>query len=160
MSAVVSGLIGGVVAALLTTYVAKRVGKAGAPGQLKYGPFLWVLGVACLGFALLPILSTLAGHNREFWAKFALTICFGLGGLYCLAEAALVRGSFNDEGIVFSTPWTGLKDERWKDLTAVEFNAWCYWYVLTFKSGKKIRLSQYLGGHVSALEMAEANSEL
>lgn len=55
-----------------------------------------------------------------------------------------------------STPWTGLKRERWTDLVSVEFNDWSSWYTLTFASGKKIRLSSYLGGHLSALEMAAA----
>jgi len=33
-------------------------------------------------------------------------------------------------------------------------NDWCSWYTLKFKSGKTIRLSRYLSGHLSALELA------
>jgi hypothetical protein len=37
MSGIVSGLIGGAIVAALTAYIAKNVGKAGAPGQLRFG---------------------------------------------------------------------------------------------------------------------------
>ena len=62
--------------------------------------------------------------------------------------------SFDEEGIAFSTPWTGVKRERWEDLESAELNDWCSWYTLKFKSGKTIRLSRYLSGHLSALELA------
>lgn len=95
-------------------------------------------------------------HDKDFWAGVGLLVGFGSGAIYCFGEAAFVRGSFDEEGITFSTPWTGLKQEKWKDLSSVESNDGCAWYTLTFRSGKKIRLSRYLDGHLSALEMAEA----
>ena len=159
ISSVLSGLIGGAVAVLITAYVARRAGKAAAPGQLNYGGFMWALAVACLVLSLFPMALTLFwGHDKDLWAKIALFIGFGLGAIYCFGEAAFVRGSFDQQGIVFSTPWTGLKRERWTDLESVELNDWCSWYTLTFKSGYKIRLSRYLGGHLSALELAEART--
>jgi integral membrane sensor domain MASE1 len=139
MSAVLSGLIGGVVAVVVTSLIAKSVGKTAPEGQLRFGIFLWVLGVACLVLALLPVAITVfGGHQKDFWAKVGLLVGFGIGGIYCLAEVALVRGSFDAEYIEFSTPWTGTKRELWKDLVSVELNDWCSWYTLTFRSGKKI----------------------
>lgn len=153
MSAVVSGLIGGAIAVAVTTYVARRVGKASVPGQLRFGPFMWILAVACLGLSLLPVVVTVLGNDEEFWAKAALFIGFGVGAFYCFAEAAFVRGNFDSEGISYSTPWTGSKSENWKDLESVALNDWAAWYTLTFKSGTKIRLSRYLTGHMSVLEL-------
>ena len=156
-SSIVNGLIGAVIATALTVYIAKRVGRAGAPGQLRYGSFLWILGVASLAFALLPVALTLVwGHEKDFWARIALFVGFGSAALYCFGEAAFVRGTFDEDGIVFSTPWTGLKRERWADLESVDANGTCSWYTLTFRSGKKIRLSFYLSGHEYALERALA----
>lgn len=150
-----SVLIGGTIAAALTAYVAKRVGRDAAPGQLKFGAFMWVLGCVCLAFALLPVAITVfANHDREFWAKAGLFVGFGIGGLYCLGEAAFVHGTYDEEGIEFFTPWTGIKQEKWCDLKSVELNVWCSWYTLKFKSGKTIRLSRYLSGHLSAVELA------
>jgi hypothetical protein len=160
MSAVVSGLIGGVVAVVLTSYIASRVGKSGVPGELRYGFFMWGLASACLLFALFPIAITLAGNDKELWAKVGLFVGFGVAAVYCFGEAAFVRGSFDEDGIAFSTPWTGRQNERWKDLKSLELNAACNWYTLTFNSGKKVRLSLYLRGHMSAVEMAHARREL
>lgn len=103
-----------------------------------FGPFMWGLGIACLVLALLPVISTIYfGHNREFWAKAALFVGFGLGAIYCFGEAALFRGKFDGNGIEFHTPWTGTKREKWQDLQSVELNDWCSWYTLTFKSGAR-----------------------
>jgi xanthine/uracil permease len=156
MSPIISGLIGGLISVLLTVYIAKRVGKAGKSGELRFGGFMWGLAVACLVLAFLPVAVTLAGNEREFWAKLALFVGFAFGAAYCFGEAAFVRGSFNDESIEFHTPWTGIKRENWRDLVSVDFVASCSWYTLTFASGKKIRLSQYLQGHMSAVDMANA----
>ena len=155
MRPIISGLIGGLIAVLLTAYIAKRVGKGSEPGQLRYGKFLWILAAACLLLAILPIASSLAGNDKDLGAKIALVVGFGAGAVYCFAEAALVRGSFNEQGIVFYTPWTGSKNESWHDLVSIKYVASCNWHTLTFRSGKHIRLSQYLEGHISAVEMAE-----
>ncbi len=114
---------------------------------------MWLLAVACLGFSLLPVVMTLLGNDDEFGAKAALFVCFGGGAIYSFGEAAFVRGSFDSERISYSTPWTGPKSEAWKDLESVKLNDMAAWYTLTFKSGSKIRLSRYLSGHMSALEM-------
>lgn len=153
MSAIISGLLGGAIAAAITTYVARRVGKATVPGQLRFGLFMWILAVGCLGFSLLPIVMTALGNDKDFWAKAALFIGFGVSAIYCFGEAAFVGGHFDSEGISYSTPWTGSKSETWKDLESVALNDLGSWYTLTFKSGTKIRLSRYLSGHMSVLEL-------
>lgn len=161
LSAIISGVIGGLVSIAITSYVAKRVGNAAAPGELRFGLFMWLLGVACLAFALLPAAVTIwTGDNKEFWAKAGLFVGFGAAAIYCLGEAAFVRGSFDGLGLQFSTPWTGVKKESWKDLLSVKFNASCSWYALTFRSGGKVRLSTYLSGHRAALDMAQRQSGL
>lgn len=159
ITSVVTGLIGGAIAVVLTAYIAKRVGSSGQPGQLRFGPFMWGLGVAAVAFAIFPIAITLlAGHDRDFWAKVLIFVGSSIGGIYCFLEAALVRGSFNEEGIRFVTPWTGEKQEKWSDLVSVELNEGCNWYILTFKNGVKIRLSRYLNGHFSALKASGKNA--
>jgi|EndMetStandDraft_4_1072995.scaffolds.fasta_scaffold23858_5 hypothetical protein len=151
---IISGFVGGLIAVLFTAFVARRVGKGGEPGQLRYGAFMWGLAAACLVLAFLPVAATLAGNEKELWAKAALFVGFGFGAAYSFGEAALVRGSFDDQGIQFRTPWTGVKNENWRDLRSVEFVGSCSWYTLSFANGKKVRLSQYLQGHLSAVELA------
>lgn len=154
LSPIITGLIGGLVSVLLTAYVARRVGKGGAPGELRFGIFMWVIAASSLAAALLPVAATLAGHDREFWAKVLLFVGFGIGAAYCFGEAACVRGRFDEQGIEFHTPWTGSKRERWSDLVSIDLVESCNWYTLTFASGTRIRLSLYLQGHRSAVELA------
>jgi hypothetical protein len=157
MSAIITGLIGSLMAAALTAFVAGRVGKSAEYGQLRFGLFMWGLAVAFLVVAFLLVIHTMYfGYGRDFWAKAALFIGLGGGAIYSFGEAALVHGAFDDDGIEFHTPWTGAKRERWQDLISVELNNWGSWYTLTFKSGKKIRLSRYLNGHLTALETADS----
>ena len=152
---IITGLLGGAIAVFLTVYISKKVGESAKAGQLHFTKFMCSLGVGCLLIALLPIGLTLLGHDKEFWAKVFLFVGFGVGAIYCIGEFLFVRGSFDREGIEFFTPWTGLKKEVWTDLTSMELNDTCSWYTLTFKSGKKIRLSKYLAGHYSAVKIAE-----
>lgn len=156
---IISGLLGGVTAVYLTIYISKQVGKSTATNQLHFTKFMWGLAITCLLLALFPIGLTLAGHEKELWAKVSLFIGFGAGAIYCFGEARFVRGSFDSKGIEFYTPWTGVKKEKWNDLISIEVNDLCSWHTLTFKSGKKIRLSKYLAGHHSALEIAERKLE-
>lgn len=160
MSAVVHGLIGGAIAALITAYMASRVAFRGESGILRFGPFMWCLGFACLAFAAFPIVITLGfGHEKDFLAKVALFAAFLSGGVYCIGEAAFVTGRFDEKGIEFRTPWTGAKKGLWRDLVAVRFNDVAGWYTLTFRDGKKICLSRFLHGHGLALEAAKFSGE-
>ena len=160
MRSIISGLVGGLVAAMLTAYIAKRIGKASTPGTLKFGAVLWVVGACCLAFAGFVAMTFFADEDKDLWARVGLTAGFGVGAIYCFAEAVFTRGRYDENGITFSTPWTGSKQEKWSDLVSIKLNDSANWYTLTFKSGNKIRLSRYLSGHLSALEMASAHSEL
>lgn len=111
-----------------------------------------------------PFCSLLTGNYQvdkpgETTALICLSIGFGIGALYTLAEGFFVKGSYDKESITFTTPWTGVKNEKWEDLQSVNFNGWCYWYVLKFKSGKIVRLSCYLGGHGYLLEFLQERGQ-
>lgn len=93
------------------------------------------------------------GSEGQLLARLFLLLGFGLAAIYCFGEAAFVKGSYNDEEIEFFTPWTGLKKETWNNLESIEFNSWVSWYTLSFRSGKRIRLSRYLSGHLSLLDL-------
>jgi hypothetical protein len=150
-----SGIVGGIIAAILIPYVARRVGTAKVPGQLSYGLAAWIVATSALLMAIFPIAITLfANHHTQFWAKAGLSMGCGIAAIYCFAEAACVRGTYDDEGLTLYTPWTGLKQANWKDLDSVQRNDWGGWYSLKFRDGTTIRLSRLLGGHLSALKKA------
>ncbi|HEV8512657.1 MAG TPA: hypothetical protein VGQ59_05255 [Cyclobacteriaceae bacterium] len=154
---VISGVVGGLLAVVICTYISKSVRNSSVHGQLKFGSFLIVLAWLCFAFVLFSVVGLLyivdmrksPGDLIPFVGIF---IGFGAGAIYCFGEYFKTHGSFDDEGIVFSTPWTGQKSEKWESLVSVKFNQTANWYVLTFQSGNKIRLSNLLSGHGSVLD--------
>jgi hypothetical protein len=159
-SSIVSGLIGGLVSVWICTYISAKVRGSPHQGTLRFGTWLVVLAWCCLSFVALAASALFI--DRDVWsdrgellAVLGLMVGFGLGAGYCFAEYFLTRGTYDGKGIDFYTPWTGRKTERWSDLSGVDFNAQSNWYVLTFRSGSKIRLSSMLGGHGGVLSLLE-----
>ena len=114
-----------------------------------------MLGLSCLaivGFAIGAFFydNDVWTDRREFFAFIALIVGFGLGAVYCLVEYFSVHGEYDDQGIEFHTPWTGTK--KWRDLQSAKFNASMSWYVLKFRSGVTIRLSNMLSGHGGVIQ--------
>lgn len=144
-------LIAGAAVASVFTYYAGRASDARQPGELKFGSLIKGLGLVCLIIPVGSLLVFLSGNYQvgkpgETAALLGLSLGFGVLAIYTLAEGFLVRGSYDESAISFSSPWSGRKNEKWEDLESVEFNRLCGWYELKFRSGNVIRLSSYLGG--------------
>ena len=159
-SSIVSGLIGGLASVVICAYISAKVRGSPQQGTLRFGTWLVVLAWCCLAFVALAASALFI--DRDVWADrgellavLGLIVGFGLGSGYCFAEYFLTRGTYDDKGIDFYTPWTGRKTERWSDLSGADFNAQSNWYVLTFRSGNKIRLSSMLSGHGGVLSLLE-----
>ena len=128
--------------------------------MLRWGWGLIVLGSLCLAIVGLAVGAFFYDDNiwtdrGEFFAWVGLLVGFGAAAVYCFAEYFLVRGTYDDRGIEFYTPWTGLKAEKWEDLQSAEFSALMNWYVLKFHDGKTIRLSNMLSGHGGVIARIE-----
>jgi hypothetical protein len=117
------------------------------------------LGCCCLaavGFAVWSFFNNPGiWHDRaELIAVIGLFVGFGFCAGYCFAEYFKTRGTYDERGIDFSTPWTGRKTEKWSNLESVTLSD-AGWYVLTFTTGSKIRLSAMLGGSKRVLELLD-----
>ena len=162
-SSIISGLIGGLASVVICSYISANVRGSATRGALRYGAWLVVLGWCCLafvglaGWALFYDLDVWE-RRSELYSVIGLIVGFGTGAAYCFGEYFFTRGTYDDDGIDFSTPWTGRKTERWHDLIAVDFNATANWYVLTFRSGNKIRISTMLSGHGAVLDVLDAKA--
>ncbi len=159
-SSIISGLIGGAVSVALCAYLSAKARSAPNDGRLKYGSWLVALGWCCLAWVGLAVWALF--NDLDVWEKeseliavIGLFIGFGLGAIYCFVEYFKTRGTYDDEGIDFYTPWTGRKVEKWCDLHSVEYKARWYGYVLRFKGGNTIRISSLLGGHGGVLSLLD-----
>lgn len=160
-SRILSGIIGGLLTAAVITYWTTRVREGATDGTLRYGWGLAVLGGFCLVFVALAAGAFVFDDNirtdrGEMFAVIGLIAGFGLGCIYSFGEYFFVRGSYDDDGIEFYTPWTGHKKEKWRDLQSVRFNATLSWYVLYFRTDNTIRLSTFLSGHQGVLSVVAA----
>ena len=147
---------------LICTYISKSVRKSEGEGELRFGTFLVVLAWFCVLLVVFAFLGFF--YDEDVWEKkseflsiLGLIIGFGIGAIYCFGEYFKVRGQFDSKRIELSTPWTGRKLESWDNLNDVKFNSFANWYVLSFKSGNKIRLSNLLSGHGEVLEFLSSN---
>ena len=160
-SSILSGLIGGLASVAICSYISAKVRGSAEQGALRYGAWLVVLGWCCLafvGFAVWALFYDLDVWERssELLSVIGLIVGFGVGAAYCFGEYFFTRGIYDRDGIDLSTPWTGRKTESWNDLVAVDFNATANWFVLTFRSGNKVRLSTMLSGHGGVLDVLHA----
>ncbi len=156
-SSIASGLLGGAISVILVAVLSARLRKQPSDGTLRWGWGLVVLGLMSLAIAGLAVHAfffddDIWTNQGEFFSWVALLIGFGAGATYCFAEYFLVRGTYDDVGIEYYTPWTGLKAEKWEDLQSVKFDGAMNWYVLRFRSGKKIRISNMLSGYGGVIE--------
>ena len=160
-SSIVSGLIGGLASVVICAYISAKVRGSAEQGTLRYGSWLVALAWCCVAFVALAASALFVDANvwedrGELLAVVGLIVGFGLGAAYCFAEYFFTRGRYDDEEIDFCTPWTGRKAERWSDLRDARFNPQSSWYVLTFRSGNKIRISSLLSGHGPLLTLLES----
>jgi len=160
---IVSGLLGGAIAVALLTYFSTRIRNNAVDGTLRYEWWFALLGMACLAFVAFAVgaisyYGAAFDNNSEFFSAIGIIIGFGVAAVYCFGEYFLVRGVYDDEHIDFYTPWTGRKIERWCDLESATFNRLMKWYVLRFKSGNSIRLSNLISGYGGVLDKLRENA--
>jgi len=151
-SSIISGLIGGVISAIFVAYMTARLRKQATDGTLRWGWGLALLGflsavVACVGVGAFFFDDDVWTDDGEFWAVIGIIVMFGFFAIYCLIEYFNTHGEYDDKGIEFHTSWTGTKKEKWQDLESTNFSILMSWYVLSFRSGKVIRLPTLLSGH-------------
>jgi hypothetical protein len=149
-----SGSVGATIAKIIVTHYSKKVSKSNNRGTLRYGPGIFLLFLLCVIIIVISLLTYFLGHMtlNEFYGFLSF---FGLGGIYCFGEYFKVKGIFNKKWIDFHSPWTGQKRESWSDLISVEFVSGAGWYLLVFKSGKKIRISNLITGHGDVIKLVK-----
>ena len=153
MGILFTGLCGAFFAYVLVRVLRKRISVGANDGSLSYSSLVLALGWLLIIFATILASSMFMGPSATpDVLRSVLMSVLGLGGIVLLGQGVLTRGWFDGSGIRFKTAFGGKVDELWRDLRSVRYNRHCAWYVLTFKSGKTIRLSLLLAGHGGVLQ--------
>jgi hypothetical protein len=63
-----------------------------------------------------------------------------------------VKVALDEEGITLYSAWRGRQPMRWDDIETVRFSAASNWFVLTSKTGQKIRTSVFLKGTTTLVD--------
>ncbi|RYZ07382.1 MAG: PH domain-containing protein [Myxococcales bacterium] len=152
-----SGAIGGAIAVMIISLVVARAARSGVQGELRYGGFLKALGaitgLAAPGVLYLLLFVELRGSFTPWVLIFGF---FVLTTIYVFLEDSLTRGTYDQEGITFRTPWSGTKRGQWSQLRKLGFNGGTGWYVLEFADGTKMRVPRMMMGHAYLLELLKA----
>lgn len=154
---IIALMIGGFVTAIVMSVLLRKTKQSLANGELRYGYFLAALGAGCLAFAaftvgMLFVDEGMGRVTKRVLPSIAVAVGFSLAAGYCFLECFWTRGTYDSDGLSFTTAWTGKKQQRWADLTEVSFNSYIGWYVLSFRDGQKVRISALLRGHPGMLE--------
>lgn len=128
-------------------------------GKLKPRKLLALFGVLTAGFAFLILYGYFTGgfdgEESVAWL-IILEVCLVGGAIALFGEGYLVKGKYNDQYIEFYTPWSGLKKEKWSNLTKVNHRVLNAYYALRFDNGTTIRVSDTLVGAPELVEHIDA----
>ncbi|MCW8875641.1 MAG: hypothetical protein OQK51_01175 [Kangiellaceae bacterium] len=157
ISAIISGLVGSIIIILLISYFKNNPSQSDVSNKLSMGKGALFIAVLC--FSMTAFLIWVIFDDHDIMDKptdlvIALTLTSITSGLgfYFLIDFLFVKLSFNEEKIIFESPWRKKIEERWENIESVYFNDNYYWHVIIFKSQKKIRISIFLSGRLNFLE--------
>jgi hypothetical protein len=123
-------------------------------GALKGRKVLIVISFLLVVFSLFLCYDWVSGRFESdddfYYLAFLTTILFG-GAIYFFGEGYLVKGKFDENRIVFQTPWTGKKECHWSSLREVNFRSTSNCYIFEFEDGTKIRISTFLLGYLDLI---------
>lgn len=160
-------LIGSSIVAILIIYFRNRARRFQPNRDLQFGWGTAVLGAFLLvPFGIFPLILIVvvidAMTSGEGFSQLTsssiclLILCFpSVCGASLLAEFFFSKGHFDTNEIIYRDVWAGRMRQHWEDLEDVDYNEFMGWYVFTFRTGPKIRLSRLLSGHKAILKMLQ-----
>ena len=145
-----TGIIGGILATLLLTWLASRAKRDAA---LRSGRFVIEYGraVKAVGwfFALLGIFILYAAAHASEDQKLIAAVVGGsmfIASIAIFVEFHFVRVEFDADTIYTFSPWRRRRVISWDDITAIGYSEVNRWHILHTAHSGAIRLSILLSG--------------
>ena len=122
--------------------------------SVKYGLRSGLVSNVILGLLILVVILAIVNMSSVTEA-FVTDSGIGIGLLvlavlllgYLIAESILVKGSFDERTISYSTPWRKPQSGQWSELKSARFSSLTGRYILKFADGCVIRISKSVEGH-------------
>ncbi len=145
-----SGVIGGILATLLMSWLATRVVPAARVRNGRHVvEYRLPAKIAGWFFLALALFIAYAALNA-FPEQRILAACVGgtlsLVGLYLFVEVHFVRVEFDDDYIYAFAPWRGRRVIPWSAVVGHSYSAVNRWHILKTRGYGSIRLSDLLSG--------------
>ena len=145
-----SGVIGGIIGALLFFWLASRARKKEAVIQsgrfvLKYGRLMKVLSWIGAFFGVLIFYAAVQSVNDPIIGPCVGVALFALF-LYFWVECHFVRIEFDEEFIYTFSPWRRSRVIPWNEVIGHGYSAMGGWHILKTQKFGSIRLSELLSG--------------
>jgi hypothetical protein len=150
VSSIPSGIIGGIVAAVLLSWLASRAVRTARVSDgryvVEYGRAVKIagwLGLA-LGAFIAYAASQVSSDQRVTAACVGGALFVGCVGLFL--EFHFVRIEFDDQFIYTFSPWRKRRIIPWSAISGYSYSAATHWHVLKTRGCGSIRLSELLSG--------------
>jgi hypothetical protein len=150
-SSIPSGVIGGIVAALLVSWLATRCAVSAA--RFTNGRYVVEYGLRAkmVSWCCLAVGSFIAyGASHPSANQHVLAACLAAGlflvSLYIFLENQFVRIEFDDNFIYTFSPWRKRRVVPWSAVVGYSYSALNRWHILKTYSYGSIRLSELLSG--------------
>jgi hypothetical protein len=112
--------------------------------------FSWLCGIFMAFLTFLFLQSGLEHTDNLLWVSGGFLLFWILVVLQIMETR--VKVLLDEESITLYSPWRGGQPMRWDDIETVRFSAASNWFVLTSKTGHKIRTSVFLRGTTTLVD--------
>ena len=145
-----SGIVGGIVATLLLTWLASRTNKTastiGDKKVLCYEKPIRAIGWMAISFSLIVFYAIFKSSKNDPATNLCVGTFFLLIGSILFLELQFVKILFDDDFIYTFSPWRRARKIPWTSISGYAFSDINKWHILKTDSFGKIRLSILLSG--------------
>jgi hypothetical protein len=135
----------------LLAFISYLFTKGAKDGKIGYNiyfkDFAFVAFLVGILLFYIGLIKNVVNPNRsDFIAFLALLALFLFGEGYMFLESILTKGSFNNDSLSYQSLFKREREYKFSTIKSITYNPNLTWYIIEYKDGKKLRLSEYLTG--------------
>lgn len=143
---IISGVIGGLVAVAIISWLARDAATAQTDGLLCYGRKTRAIAVGLLLIALFIGYAALRASPDQRVIAAVVAVALLAGGIWFVVETFCFQARVTDTHLIVRSPWRGVREVPWEAVEGYSFSEVNRWHVLHTRGYGKVRLSVLLEG--------------